>query len=141
MWFWHWTNLLITVSLYRLLFTSMLNESTFEQFHSSRQKVISSDGEELLNDIADQIVEEADSLGHDTLMYVTKAVGALAIRDEKSAAKALQSLMGLLGGNKPEGDSTGDASSSDIESGISNVLKSIRSNIVETLPEPVRTRT
>lgn len=74
-------------------------------------------------------------------MYVTKAVGALAIRDEQSAAKALQSLMGLLqGGNKPEGDDKGDVSSSNIESGISNVLNSIRSNIVETLPEPVRTR-
>ena len=75
-------------------------------------------------------------------MYVTKAVGALAIRDEQSAAKALQSLMGLLqGGNQPEGDDKGDASSSNIESGLSNVLNSIRSNIVETLPEPVRTRT
>eukprot|EP00804_Cyclotella_cryptica_P005702 CCRYP_000066-RC/>CCRYP_000066-RC protein AED:0.31 eAED:0.31 QI:2105/1/1/1/0.75/0.4/5/294/436 len=99
--------------------------------------VISSDGEELLNDIADQIVEEADSLGHDTLMYVTKAVGALAMRDEQSAAKAIQSLLGMLQGvSKEEGDDKGGTSSSNTESGISNVLESIRSNIVETLPEP-----
>lgn len=95
--------------------------------------VISSDGEELLNDIADQIVQEADSLGHDTLIYVTKALGALAARDDRRVAKALESLMPILQGkNKSETDA-----SSQLESGISNVLESIRSNIAETLPEPV----
>jgi hypothetical protein len=110
-----------------------------DKSHLLRHKVISSDGEELLNDIADQIVEEADSLGHDTLMYVTKAVGALAIRDEQNAAKAIQSLLGILqGGNKQGGDDKGDSSSSKVESGVTHVLESLRSNIVETLPEPVR---
>ena len=103
--------------------------------------VISSDGEELLNDIADQIVEETDSLGHDTLMYVTKALGALAARDDRSAAKSLQMLMSILQGDKEHGHDDNDPdASSRLESGISNVLESIRSNIVETLPEPVSTQ-
>ena len=98
--------------------------------------VISSEGEELLNDIADQIVEEADNLGHDTLIYVTKALGALAVRDEKSAAKAIQSLISIFEARKSE-DTAEEASN--IGSGLSNVLKSILSNLAETLPEPVRT--
>jgi aarF domain-containing kinase len=98
--------------------------------------VISSEGEELLNDIADQIVEEADNLGHDTLIYVTKALGALAVRDEKSAAKAIQSLISIFETRKSE-DTAEEASN--IGSGLSNVLKSILSNLAETLPEPVRT--
>lgn len=103
--------------------------------------VISSDGEELLNDIADQIVEETDSLGHDTLMYVTKALGALAARDDRSAAKSLQMLISILQGDKEHGHDDNDPdASSRLESGISNVLESIRSNIVETLPEPVSTQ-
>ena len=100
--------------------------------------VISSDGEELLNDIADQIVEEADNLGHDTLIYATEALGALAARDNMSAAKSLQSLISILQGDKGHVlDDIDSDSSSELESGISNVLKGIQSNIVEKLPEPV----
>ena len=100
--------------------------------------VISSDGEELLNDIADQIVEEADNLGHDTLVYATEALGALAARDNMSAAKSLQSLISILQGDKGHVlDDIDSDSSSELESGISNVLKGIQSNIVEKLPEPV----
>jgi len=101
--------------------------------------VISNDGEELLNDIADQIVEEIDSLGHDTLLYVIKALRVLALRDDQSAANVLQSLMLLLqGGNDQAKESKGGDVSSETESGISSALESIRTNISETLPEPVR---
>ncbi|KAL7512379.1 hypothetical protein ACHAXN_009361 [Cyclotella atomus] len=88
--------------------------------------VISSDGEELLNDIADQLVEEADSLGHDTLIYVTKALGALVAGNDRSAAKALQSLLSILQGGNEKDEGNSDDASSNLESGISNVLESIR---------------
>lgn len=94
--------------------------------------VISSEGEELLNDIADQIVEEADSLGRDTLIYITKAAGALAIRDERTAAKALRSLVELL-------QDTGDEQSKDQDPGRGSATKGISKvlgSITETLPEP-----
>ena len=93
--------------------------------------VISSDGEELLNDIADQIVEEADNLGRDTLMYITKALEAFARRDDQSAVRLLMSI--LQQRNSKEKDGNEDASS-EVDLGI---LEIIRSNIAETLPEPV----
>ena len=93
--------------------------------------VISSDGEELLNDIADQIVEEADNLGRDTLMYITKALEAFARRDDQSAVRLLMSI--LQQRDSKEKDGKEDASS-EVDLGI---LESIRSNIAETLPEPV----
>ena len=90
--------------------------------------VISSEGEELLNDIADQIVVEADSLGHDTILYITTAASALAIRDEKSAAKALRSVVELLQG---KGEQSED-SNSPATNGIAKILNSV----TEALPEP-----
>ena len=92
--------------------------------------VISSKGEELLNDIADQIVFEADSLGQDTLIYVAQAAGALAIRDERGAAKALRSLVELVqdSGN----DENKDQEAGTATKGIGKVLNSL----TETLPEP-----
>ncbi|KAL7534614.1 hypothetical protein ACHAXR_005995 [Thalassiosira sp. AJA248-18] len=89
--------------------------------------VISSEGEELLNDITEQIVVEADSLGRDTLVYLSQAAGALAIRDERAAANALRSLVELLQNDvddqsKDQADGTG----------IAKVLNSLS----ETLPEP-----
>ena len=86
--------------------------------------VISSEGEELLDDIADQLVEEADSLGQDTLMYITEAVGALAIRDERGAATSLRSLVQLLQDNN-----AGDG-------GSSGAVTKALSRVAETLPEP-----
>lgn len=108
--------------------------------------VISSEGEELLNEIADQIVKEADSLGHDTLIYFTQAAGALSIRDEKSASKAFQSLVHALqsstGGVDDEAKKkeevkmpTRDAAGSL----ASKFLESVREEIAEALPEPTET--
>ena len=90
--------------------------------------VISSEGEELLNDIADQIVVEADSLGHDTILYITKAANALAIRDDKGAAKALRSVVELLQGKGEE--------SEDSKSPATNGIAKILNSVSEALPEP-----
>jgi len=56
--------------------------------------VILNEGEGLLDDIADLIVLEADSLGGDTLLYITRAFGALSNPDGPAAtAKALRILV------------------------------------------------
>lgn len=97
--------------------------------------VISSDGEELLNDIADQIVEEADNLSRDTLMYITKALEAFATRDDQSAAQLLITI--LQQRNEQEKQGKADSPTE----GDSGILERIRSNIAETLPEPVSSNT
>ena len=91
--------------------------------------VISSEGEELLNDIADLIVVEADSLGHDIILYITKAASALAIRDDKGAAKALRSVVELLQGK-------GEESEEDSKSPATNGIAKILNSVTESLPEP-----
>eukprot|EP00986_Skeletonema_menzelii_P013349 scaffold7689_cov139-Skeletonema_menzelii.AAC.3 len=99
---------------------------------------ISSEGEELLNEISDQIVKEADSLGRDTLIYFTQAAGALSIRDEKSAAKAMQSLAHALQNNKDETNQKDDGAEkeSKMPTPIVSFLDSLREDLAETLPEP-----
>ena len=88
--------------------------------------VISSEGEELLNDIADQIVVEADSLGHDTILYITQAASALVRRDDKGAAKALRSVVELLQGKDEDSE----------ESPATNGIAKILNSVTEALPEP-----
>ena len=98
---------------------------------------LSSEGEELLNDIADQIVKEADSLGRDTLIYFTQAAGALSIRDDKSAAKALQSLVHAIQSSKEEGKESQDIEKeSKKPTPIASFIDSLREDLAETLPEP-----
>eukprot|EP00984_Skeletonema_dohrnii_P021911 scaffold11055_cov109-Skeletonema_dohrnii-CCMP3373.AAC.2 len=98
---------------------------------------ISSEGEGLLNEIADQIVKETDSLGRDTLIYFTQAAGALSIRDEKSAAKAMQSLVHALQSNKEEvNEKEGVEKESKVPTPIVSFLDTLREDLAETLPEP-----
>ena len=59
--------------------------------------LISDEGDAVLKDLADGIVQEADSLGTDGLSYLIKAGGALAINDEISAVNAFRSLQSVLG--------------------------------------------
>ena len=97
--------------------------------------VISSEGEELLNDIADQIVIEADSLGHDTIIYISKVAGALAIRDEKEAAKALRSLAELLQNNNERSGEDQQEAGKEAPSATAGITK-IVNGVVEKLPDP-----
>lgn len=99
---------------------------------------ISTEGEELLNEIADQIVKEADSLGRDTLIYFTQAATALSIRDEKSAAKAIQSLVHALQNNKDVTSEKEDGAEKDskVPTPVTSFLDSLREDLAETLPEP-----
>ena len=59
--------------------------------------LISEEGDAVLKDLADGIVQEADSLGTEGLAYLAKAGGALAISDEISAVNAFKSLQSVLG--------------------------------------------
>jgi len=56
----------------------------------------SDEGEPLLEDLSQQLVVAADSLGAESLEYLFKAASALAIRDEVAAVKAFRSLQRLL---------------------------------------------
>ena len=94
--------------------------------------VISSEGGRLLDDIADQIVLEADSLGRDTVLYITNAVGLLAKADAQAAAKALRSLVEHLQDSQINEQEGGKDSPSSATTAIAKLLNSI----VETLPEP-----
>lgn len=58
--------------------------------------LVSDEGEALLQDLSQQIVEAADSLGSESLEYLFKASSALAIKDELAAVKAFRSWQRLL---------------------------------------------
>ncbi|KAL3912438.1 MAG: hypothetical protein SGILL_006882, partial [Bacillariaceae sp.] len=70
--------------------------------------VISDEGDSVLNDLADQIVREADSLGSESLQYLLKAIQALAINDEVSAVKAVRSFQSVLTREKGIGEEVRD---------------------------------
>lgn len=58
--------------------------------------MLSEDGETLLSDFADQIVEGADNLGAETIGYVIEASRGLIINDEVAAVRAIKALQALL---------------------------------------------
>ena len=58
--------------------------------------LISDDGEQLLDDFSNQIVEGVDSLGIETISYIVEASRALSIQDEVAAVKAFRTLEILL---------------------------------------------
>ena len=61
--------------------------------------VLSDDGDLLLEDLSEQIVIAADSLGVEGVSYLLKFTRALAISDEVAAIRASRSLRLLLDGN------------------------------------------
>lgn len=83
--------------------------------------LISDDGEQLLLDLADQIVEGADLLSAETLGYITEAIRAFTIDDDVAAAKAFSTLQTMF-----------DGTASSIDGGAT---ERIRDTLVETLPE------
>jgi len=58
--------------------------------------LISDDGEMLLMEFADQIVEGADLLGAETVGYIVDAMRALSTNDEKAVALALKALQDIF---------------------------------------------
>lgn len=70
--------------------------------------LISGEGDNVLNDLANQIVEEADALGTDSLSYLVNAVQAVAISDEVSAIKAFRSFQSIINQEKGVEDKVKD---------------------------------
>jgi predicted unusual protein kinase regulating ubiquinone biosynthesis (AarF/ABC1/UbiB family) len=84
--------------------------------------MISDEGESVVEEVAKQIVEAADSLGSETYKYVFDAARALAINDEVAAVKAFRSLQDIL----QQQDS----------SGLDGVRQRVTNNLREILPQP-----
>lgn len=83
--------------------------------------MISAEGEGIVDEVANQLVEAADSLGSDTVRYVFEATRALAINDEVAAVKAFRSLQAIF--------------QRDAE-GFEGVKERVQSNLKVVLPEP-----
>ena len=88
--------------------------------------LISDDGEQLLNDLADQLVEGADSLGSETISYVVDASRSLLTNDDAGVAKALQSLQSIIE----------NASAEESDKSVEGVSTEIRESLTKALPEP-----
>lgn len=58
--------------------------------------LVSEDGDSLLNDLAQQLVDAADNLGAESAQYIVAASQALAIRDEVAAVRAFRSLASII---------------------------------------------
>ena len=80
--------------------------------------LISDDGEQLLFDLTNQIVEGADALGVETIGYIVEASRALIINDEVAAVKALTTLQEL------------------ISAGTKDASEKLKDNLNELLPDP-----
>jgi len=92
--------------------------------------LISDDGEQLLLDLVDQIVEGADSLSGETLGYVTEAIKAFTIDDEVAAARAFKALQTIF--DASDNDDTTESSRNTDGGGAT---ERIRDTLVENLPE------
>ena len=82
--------------------------------------LISEDGDQLMDDFAQQIVDAADSLGSDTLQYLVQASGALAINDEVAAVRAFRSLQAILQKRAEGFDAVRDKVGQDLRGALPN---------------------
>lgn len=85
-----------------------------------------------LTDLAQQIVDAADSLGSESVKYVLEASRALAIRDEVAALKAFRSLQNILA----DQSLPTSANPRDLLDGVNGVRKRLGQDIRGALPEP-----
>jgi hypothetical protein len=81
--------------------------------------LISDDGERVLNEIEDKLVEGTDSLGIETMNYLVEAAKSLAINDEVAAVNAFRTLTHIL--DSSDGGDRG---------------KKLRESLATALPEP-----
>ena len=84
--------------------------------------MISDEGQGVVDELANQIVEAADNLGAETYRYVFDAARALAIDDEVAAVKAFRSLQDIV--QQQDG------------AGIDGVRQKVEDNLRNVLPEP-----
>ena len=86
--------------------------------------LISDDGEQLLSDLSNQIVEAADSFGTESAGYVIEASRALAINDEVAAVRAFRALQEILERQDEEGG---------IQKGVSDSLQQVLPEATPTM--------
>lgn len=86
--------------------------------------LISDEGEGVVDELANQIVDAADSLGAETYRYVFDAARALAINDEVAAVKAFRSLQDILQQDE------------EAAAGFDGVRQKVKENLSSVLPEP-----
>jgi hypothetical protein len=95
-------------------------------------------GDALLADLSNQIVNAADSLGSETIKYILEASRALSINDEVAAVRAFRSLQEII----RSGTNSDSTSSGNIQSigGARGALELARRRVNEdlqgVLPEP-----
>jgi hypothetical protein len=85
--------------------------------------LLSKDADKLLNDLSQQIVDAADSLGAESIRYILDASRALIINDEVAAVRAFRSLQQLVNAARSN-------------EGITGVRKKVGDDLKEVLPEP-----
>lgn len=85
--------------------------------------LVSEDGDKLLDDISEQIVDAADALGAESVQYLFDAARAFAINDEVAAVRAFRSLQELV-------QSQGEDEGSD------DARRKVGEDLRDVLPEP-----
>lgn len=86
--------------------------------------LVSDDGDALLSDLSQQLVDAADNLGAESARYILEASQALAIRDEVAAVRAFRSLAAIF---------------EQRENGLDAVRRKASSSLQGTLPAPTPT--
>lgn len=80
--------------------------------------LLEENSDEILDDLAEQIVDAADSLGWETFLYIGQAAQAFASNDQVAAASAFRSLQELLN-----------------EQNVDGARKKVQENLRNVLPE------
>eukprot|EP00560_Eucampia_antarctica_P007099 CAMPEP_0197830498 /NCGR_PEP_ID=MMETSP1437-20131217/7105_1 /TAXON_ID=49252 ORGANISM="Eucampia antarctica, Strain CCMP1452" /NCGR_SAMPLE_ID=MMETSP1437 /ASSEMBLY_ACC=CAM_ASM_001096 /LENGTH=953 /DNA_ID=CAMNT_0043432935 /DNA_START=191 /DNA_END=3052 /DNA_ORIENTATION=+ len=94
--------------------------------------LISDDGESLLSDLADQIVEGADSLGAETGGYVLEASKALVINDEVGALRAFRALQKIV---ESQNESSSGISKENSDNDDDDDVVVVEDEMADLLPE------
>lgn len=83
--------------------------------------MISQEGEGVVDELANQIVEAADNLGAETYGYILEAARALTVNDEVAAVRAFRALQDVLGQQQ--------------SSGLDGARQRAQDNLKDVLPE------
>jgi aarF domain-containing kinase len=83
--------------------------------------LVSTGGDKLLDELSQQIVDAADSLGAESVKYLLEASRALAINDEVAAVRAFRSLSEVIQSRS---------------GGIDSMRRTISEDLRDVLPEP-----
>jgi hypothetical protein len=92
-------------------------------------------GDALLADLSNQIVNAADSLGSETIKYILEASRALSINDEVAAVRAFRSLQEIISSGTSSGDGNGQ-SIGGARGALELARRRVNQDLQGVLPEP-----